>query len=164
MLDQLASLRDHLGQVDKLAASAPSLLDPPDTEKGRAVTADFPVDPQDRPTDLPASYNREPGPWDEVTVESVRAERARERQDSARHGGPDRPDDDDAIEALAANFSSEERGANVVATDSDEFETDTFPKITDTDSNTMSCPARLRFPTSREAGSARSPKGAIGGR
>ena len=58
VLDQLASLRDHLGQVDKLAASAPSLLDPPDTEKGRPVSADFPVDPQQRPTDLPAGYNK----------------------------------------------------------------------------------------------------------
>src|SRR6478672_5725207 len=73
VLDQLASLRDHLGQVDKLAASAPALLDPPDTEARRPVTADFPVDPQQRPTDLPADYNSEPGPWDEVTLESVRA-------------------------------------------------------------------------------------------
>ena len=76
VLDQLASLRDHLGQVDKLAASAPALLDPPDTEARRPVTADFPVDPQDRPTGLPESYDKDPGPWDEVSVESVRAELA----------------------------------------------------------------------------------------
>ena len=74
VLDQLASLRDHLGQVDKLAASAPALLDPPEAESGRPVTDDFPADPAQRPTDLPAEYNSEPGPWDDVTVESVRAE------------------------------------------------------------------------------------------
>ena len=80
VLDQLASLRDHLGQVDKLAASAPALLDPPDGEPNRPVTADFPVEPQERPTGLPAAYDSEPGPWDDVTVESVRAELAPEIQ------------------------------------------------------------------------------------
>jgi hypothetical protein len=132
VLDQLASLRDHLGQVDKLAASAPSLLDPPDTEKGRPVSADFPVDPQQRPTDLPAGYNKEPGPWDDVTVESVRTERAQEQQqNTGATGSGHAPVDSssDAIDALAADFSSRERGASVVSTDSDEFETDTFPRV-----------------------------------
>ena len=75
------------GQVDKLAASAPALLDPPDTEANRPVTADFPADPAQRPTGLPASYDSEPGPWDDVTVESVRA---RTRTDRA--GRQQRPD------------------------------------------------------------------------
>jgi hypothetical protein len=85
VLDQLASLRDHLGQVDKLASSAPALLDPPEAESRRPVTDDFPADPAQRPTDLPAEYNSEPGPWDDVTVESVRAERG---TDQAKTQGP----------------------------------------------------------------------------
>src|SRR4029079_15427570 len=74
VLDQLASLRDHLAQVDALAASAPALLDPPETESDRPVPAAVPVAPAQRPTHLPTSYNREPGPWDDVTIESLRAE------------------------------------------------------------------------------------------
>lgn len=130
VLDQLASLRDHLGQVDKLAASAPTLLDPPESESERPVTADFPVDPQERPTDLPAGYNSEPGPWDDVTVETVREQRAQEQQASVP-ANRSAKGDNDATDALAADFSSRERGANVVSTDSDEFETDTFPRVTD---------------------------------
>lgn len=132
VLDQLASLRDHLGQVDKLAASAPSLLDPPDSENGRPVSADFPIAPQERPTGLPAGYDSEPGPWDKVTVESVRAERAQEQQQtSGGAGGESTPVDSssDAIDALAADFSSRERSARVVSPDSDEFETDTFARV-----------------------------------
>ncbi len=90
VLDQLASLRDHLAKVDTLAASAPALLDPPDTEANRPVTADFPVDPGQRPTDLPASYNSEPGPWDDVTVESVRARTAHGSR-AAATAGPSTP-------------------------------------------------------------------------
>ena len=162
VLDQLASLRDHLGQVDKLAASAPTLLDPPETEKGRPVTADFPVDPRERPTDLPAGYNTEPGPWDDVSVESVRAERAQEQRDS---GATNRPaeSDSDAIDALAAEFSSRERGANVVATDSDEFETDTFPRVTDDADN--SGPAGSSSTTDQQRSGFRAfAERAIGGR
>ncbi len=75
LLEQLDSLRSHLGQVDQLAASAPALLDPPKSESGRAVTGDFPADPADRHTGLPESYDSgEPGPWDdEVSVESYRS-------------------------------------------------------------------------------------------
>ena len=54
LLDQLASLREHLGQVDKLAASAPyRCWTRPPSEATRPVTDDFPVDPEDRPTDRP---------------------------------------------------------------------------------------------------------------
>jgi cell division septum initiation protein DivIVA len=119
VLDQLASLRDHLGQVDKLAASAPALLDPPDTEARRPVTADFPVDPQDRPTGLPESYDKDPGPWDEVSVESVRAELSDQSSGSQDEGPPS-----DAIDALAKDFASEEP-----LPESAEFDTDTFPKV-----------------------------------
>jgi hypothetical protein len=161
VLDQLASLRDHLGQVDKLAATAPTLLDPPESEKGRPVTADFPVDPQDRPTGLPAGYNSEPGPWDDVTVESVRAERAQEQQNS---GGGNAPTgaDSDAIDALAADFSSRERGASVVSTDSDEFETDTFPRISDDDDS--SDRAGSSVPEQQRSGFRAFAERAIGGR
>jgi cell division septum initiation protein DivIVA len=105
VLDQLASLRDHLAKVDALAASAPALLDPPDTESNRPVTAEFPVDPGQRPTGLPANYNSEPGPWDQVTVESVRAERAREQGGSNGRTTTVRTDDDDDLEALTADLS-----------------------------------------------------------
>lgn len=78
LLEQLDSLRSHLGQVDQLAASAPKLLDPPKAEAGRAVTDDFPSDPAGRPTDLPESYDSgEPGPWDAES--SVRSYRSGER-------------------------------------------------------------------------------------
>ena len=90
VLDQLASLRDHLAQVDKLAASAPALLDPPEAESQRPVTKNFPADPAARPTDLPAEYNSEPGPWDDVTVESVRAELGAGQPGSqTQSGGPE---------------------------------------------------------------------------
>ncbi len=162
VLDQLASLRDHLGQVDKLAASAPTLLDPPESEKARPVTADFPVDPRERPTDLPANYNSEPGPWDDVTVESVRAERAQEQRDSGATTTPPTGSDSNAIDALAADFSSRER-ASVVATDSDEFETDTFPRVNDdVDDSTLSGGSSL--PDQQRSGFRAFAERAIGGR
>ena len=155
MLDQLASLRDHLAKVDTLAASAPALLDPPDTESNRPVTADFPVDPGQRPTGLPASYNSEPGPWDDVTVESVRAERAREQGGSNGRTVNVRTDDDNDLEALAADLSfdksdvpslSAQGQAQAPQTQSEpavstpsisaamaESDTDTFARITDID-------------------------------
>ncbi len=78
LLEQLDSLRSHLGQVDQLAASAPKLLDPPQAEAGRAVSDDFPSDPANRPTDLPQTYDSgEPGPWDDE--ETVRSYRSGER-------------------------------------------------------------------------------------
>ena len=160
VLDQLASLRDHLGQVDKLAASAPTLLDPPEAEKGRPVTADFPVDPQQRPTDLPVGYNSEPGPWDDVTVESVRAERAQEQRDS---GSDSRPSSD-AIDALATDFSSRERGASVVSTDSDEFETDTFPRISDDNDDSNGLTGGSSVPEQQRTGFRAFAERAIGGR
>ena len=55
------------------------------------------------------------------------------RRSSGTRARPTAPaeSDSDAIDALAAEFSSRERGAIVVATDSDEFETDTFPRVND---------------------------------
>jgi cell division septum initiation protein DivIVA len=133
VLDQLASLRDHLGQVDKLAASAPALLDPPEAEAQRPVTDDFPADPAGRPTELPPEYNSEPGPWDDVTVESVRADLGVPEPDSqtqpgqqAAHGGNaggsnasgnnangralngGAANGSEALEALAADFNAAE--------------------------------------------------------
>ena len=147
VLDQLASLRDHLAKVDTLAASAPALLDPPDTEANRPVTADFPVDPQQRPTDLPADYNSEPGPWDEVTIESVRAahpttdQRGREQGGSNGRNTNARTDDD--IEALTADLSFDKADVPSVSAQSKsspsisaamaESDTDTFARITDHD-------------------------------
>jgi len=152
VLDQLASLRDHLAKVDTLAASAPALLDPPDTEANRPVTDDFPVDPGQRPTGLPASYNSEPGPWDDVTFESVRAERAREQGVSNGRTTTARRDDDDDLEALTADLSfdksdvpsltaqaqsaqsaqSESANPSISAAMA-ESDTDTFARITDLD-------------------------------
>ena len=123
VLDQLASLRDHLGQIDKLAGSAPALIDPPENEAGRPVTDDFPVDPQARPTDLPEVYNSEPGPWDEVTVESVRTELRGTPEKAEPLPASDSQQDDDAPEDRTQQFDS------AVA----ESETDTFPRVVDTD-------------------------------
>jgi cell division septum initiation protein DivIVA len=148
VLDQLASLRDHLGQVDKLAASAPALLDPPETESGRPVTDDFPADPARRPTDLPAEYNSEPGPWDDVTVESVRAELGVEQPNSQAQ--PDQPTpretngstangstaSNEALEALAADFNADEELDTIppapvqeLSTEGSESQTDVFARI-----------------------------------
>ena len=127
VLDQLASLREHLGQVDKLAASAPALLDPPDTEAGRPVTSDFPVAPGDRPTDLPATYNSEPGPWDQVTVESLRADQDREHQQAGSKAA-----DAETLDALAADFGAEPEDLPVVPKEIADSETDTFSRVEDT--------------------------------
>jgi hypothetical protein len=140
VLDQLAALRDHIAQVDKLAASAPALLDPPDTEAGRTVTADFPIDPEQRPTGLPEGYDGgEPGPWDQVTVASIRSERAQEHrppQEQQDSGPASQNSADDGIEALAKDFSARE--PSVVPLDSDEFETDTFPRVQDDEPRELS--------------------------
>ncbi|MET0967051.1 MAG: hypothetical protein ABWZ02_11665 [Nakamurella sp.] len=145
VLDQLASLRDHLGQVDKLAASAPALLDPPEAESRRPVTDDFPADPAQRPTDLPAEYNSESGPWDEVTVESVRAELGADQPGSqgqpsdadlngSNNGNMTNGSDthgSEALEALAADFNAEEELATVPAVPSQEISTEGAESQTD---------------------------------
>ncbi|MEP6561237.1 MAG: hypothetical protein ABJD68_09220 [Nakamurella sp.] len=146
VLDQLASLRDHLGQVDKLAASAPALLDPPDTESGRPITDDFPADPAQRPTELPAAYNSEPGPWDNVTVESVRAELGGDQQatvEKTSASQADPPSDDsrtnrggtngsDALQALAADFNADDELSAIPSAQSPEISTEVAESKTDT--------------------------------
>ncbi|MET0865067.1 MAG: hypothetical protein ABWZ98_12095 [Nakamurella sp.] len=138
VLDQLASLRDHLSQVDKLAASAPALLDPPEAESKRPVTDDFPADPARRPTDLPAGYNSEPGPWDDVTVESVRAELGTNRSDGPSDQSSDGrvTNGNEALEALAADFNAEEELSSIpaapgpdISVELAESKTDTFARI-----------------------------------
>ena len=142
VLDQLASLRDHLAKVDTLAASAPALLDPPDTESNRPVTADFPVDPEQRPTDLPAGYNTEPGPWDDVTVESVRADARDIRAARPRAGRQQRPEHQRPHGRRRPRGAGRRpqlrqgRRAVDVALELDamaESDTDTFARITDRD-------------------------------
>lgn len=139
VLDQLASLRDHLGQIDQLAGSAPALLDPPENEAGRPVTGDFPADPQARPTDVPASYNNEPGPWDDVTVESVRTELRGEPASSAPQ-----PDSQSTPESPTDAQRQSKSGGDQTLQFGDETaesQTDTFPRIVDTDpDNSASLP------------------------
>jgi len=53
LLDQLSSLAGHLQHIKDLAGSAPELVAPPEAERDRPVTADFPPDPADRPTPVP---------------------------------------------------------------------------------------------------------------
>jgi hypothetical protein len=137
VLDQLASLREHLGQVDRLAASGPALLDPPATEASRPVTADFPADPDARPTGLPKGFDQESGPWDDVTVESLRAEQPEVDADPpvVGSGGAASGDDaagtpiaestDDKLNAIAADF---DRDAPVDREFSDS-DTDTFARV-----------------------------------
>jgi hypothetical protein len=153
VLDQLASLRDHLGQVDKLAASAPALLDPPEIESRRPVTDDFPADPAGRPTDLPPEYNNEPGPWDDVTVESVRADLGGRPSAETQAGAPEQSANDnsgtvtnssdpsstngsEALEALAADFNADEELSTIpaapgqeISADGAESQTDVFARI-----------------------------------
>jgi len=126
VLDQLDSLREHLGQVDKLAASAPALLDPPQSEAGRPVTGDFPVHPQDRPTGLPSTYDSEQGPWDGVTIESLRAQDADEQDGRARATA-----EGDTRDPLTTDVGPE--SATAAASDPSESATDTFARITDSD-------------------------------
>ncbi len=139
VLDQLASLRDHLQQVDQLAATAPTLLDPPDGESGRPVAGDFPVDPAERPTDLPKGYGKSRGPWDDVTVESLRAGHRDAQQQGPGQGDIDQGvatgspagqetdagTEDPALQALAEHFDS---GSDVPA-EVAESDTDTFPRV-----------------------------------
>ena len=141
VLDQLAALREHLGQVDKLAASAPTLLDPPASEASRPVTADFPADPDARPTGLPKGFDQEPGPWDDVTVESLRAEQPTVAV--SLPSAPDaetKPDDvaaetsvaettDDKLNAIAAGFEREEP----IGREFSDSDTDTFARVEPTD-------------------------------
>ena len=137
VLDQLASLRDHLGQVDKLAASAPTLLDPPTAEATRPVTADFPAEPSQRPTELPATYNTEPGPWDEVTVESVRAERSAEQQQPSdpTTSSNDLQDNGSDTDSTRSNPTFQ------LESDVAESKTDSFPRVVDTDDDDDSDPS-----------------------
>lgn len=140
VLGQLASLREHLGQIDKLAASGPALLDPPAAEAGRPVTGDFPADPDARPTGLPKGFDEEPGPWDDVTVESLRAEQPGVVVDApASEAGAVEPHDDgqpeseaestdDKLNAIAANFDRGEPSPGYADTDTD---TDTFARVAD---------------------------------
>lgn len=93
LLGQLRDLRTHLGRVDELVGSAPSLVDPPAQEENRPVTDDFPINPQSRPTALPDGYEQgEPGPWDEVTIQTLRADQG-EKADDADSGAPQRTAD-----------------------------------------------------------------------
>jgi cell division septum initiation protein DivIVA len=122
LLEQLDSLRSHLGQVDQLAASAPKLLDPPTAEAGRAVTDDFPDDPAGRPTDLPESYDSgEPGPWDEES--SVRSYRSGERWNQPQHQ-PQQTEQPQQVKA-APNPPADE--AATVRTAADPLEDDDAP-------------------------------------
>ncbi len=50
LTDQLTSLSGHLEHIRDLAASAPTLIDPPEAEAGRPLTGHFPLDPAGRPT------------------------------------------------------------------------------------------------------------------
>ncbi len=135
VLDQLASLREHLSQVDKLAASGPALLDPPAAEAGRPVTADFPADPDERPTGLPSGYDEEPGPWDEVTVESLRAEQPKvtagspsadpAQSEGGSNAGSVAESTDDKLNAIAADFDRDEPIDRTIA----DGDTDTFPRL-----------------------------------
>ena len=86
------------------------------------MTADFPVDPQ-RAADriCRQRYDKEPGPWDEVSVESVRAELTDQHAGRAGRG----PARDDAIDALAKRFRVRRSRSRRSA----EFDTDTFPKV-----------------------------------
>jgi hypothetical protein len=137
VLDQLGSLREHLSQVDALAASGPALLDPPAAEATRPVTAEFPADPDQRPTGLPTSYDEEPGPWDEVTVESVKAEQTvqvatpaaqpADAQPEARSDESVAESTDDKLDAIAADFDRDEPSVRDAA-DAD-TDTDTFPRV-----------------------------------
>lgn len=134
VLEQLASLRNHLAQVDQLAATAPTLLDPPTNEASRPETAQFPVNPDERPTGLPDSYNSAPGPWDEVTVESVRADLGQQQSDQGRppanravnHSSGGDGSNRDALQA-----SDQFDGESDMPVEVAESETDTFPRITD---------------------------------
>ena len=91
------------------------------------MTADFPVDPRTGPTGLPESYDSEPGPWDEVTVESVRAELSDQSCAAASDAsapGPadrDRPTTGRAIRRPLRPEPLPESRA--------ESDTDTFPKV-----------------------------------
>jgi hypothetical protein len=176
VLDQLASLRDHLAQVDKLAATAPTLLDPPSSESSRPVTSDFPVDPDQRPTGLPESYDTAPGPWDEVTVESVRADlgqQSGEGQESGhRNGTGSGPDSKDpAMQALSEQFD----GSSDVPRDVSESDTDTFARVTDSTgpqatgqqgagSQAGATPADATVPAQQRKGMRAFAERAIGGR
>ena len=141
LLEQLDSLRSHLGQVDQLAASAPKLLDPPKSEAGRAVTDDFPVDPAGRPTDLPESYDAgEAGPWDEERT--VLSYRSGERWDQPQHrpqqqpqqseqpqpakDGPSRSAEEPATVRTPAALLEEDEPLDTVASSA---QTDTIPAI-----------------------------------
>jgi hypothetical protein len=114
------------------------------------VTADFPVDPEQRPTGLPEGYDSgEPGPWDQVTVESIRQERGQinpEPQDGRGSEATSQNSADNGIDALAQDFSARE--PSLVPLDSDEFETDTFPRVQDDEprelSTTPSVPGQQR--------------------
>ncbi len=108
------------------------------------MAADFPVDPADRPTDLPKGYGKRRGPWDDVTVESRRAE--------PRGGEPSTADDtsagqdaggagdDPALQALAEHFDS---GSDVPA-DVSESDTDTFPRVDESAGEDAAVPTQQR--------------------
>ena len=171
VLDQLASLRDHLEQVDKLAATAPTLLDPPSSESSRPVTSDYPVDPEQRPTGLPESYNKAPGPWDEVTVESVRADLGQQSDQGRQSGGRNGADttdesNDPAMQALSEQFD----GSSDVPRDVSESDTDTFPRVTDSSgspaagSGPAGSQAEATVPAQQRKGMRAFAERAIGGR
>jgi hypothetical protein len=165
VLDQLASLRDHLAQVDKLAATAPTLLDPSSSEASRPVTSDFPVDPAGRPTGLPDSYDKAPGPWDEVTVETVRADLGQPQPDQHRQplqrSGNDATEgsNDPAMQALSDQFAS----SSDVPRDVSESDTDTFPRVTDS-AESQNSQADTTVPAQQRKGMRAFAERAIGGR